>query len=76
MEAARYCNYSGDVWLLRQISYLAADFHAARETTDFSGLIRNGDGRMLVCFSVFAGYSTNLLPELLSLKHGFAGCME
>nr|TKS10798.1 hypothetical protein D5086_0000078630 [Populus alba] len=34
MEAARYYKYSGDVWLLRQISYLAADFHAARETTD------------------------------------------
>lgn len=52
MEAARYYNYSGDVWLLRQISYLAADFHAARETTDFSGLIRNGDGRCQ-CVSQF-----------------------
>ncbi|KAG6773379.1 hypothetical protein POTOM_020653 [Populus tomentosa] len=34
MEAARHYNYSGDVWHLRQISYLAADLHAARETTD------------------------------------------
>lgn len=38
----------------------------------FGGLIKNNEGKSLVGFTGFGGIDTNLLPELLAIKHELA----
>jgi hypothetical protein len=36
----------------------------------FGGLIRNKEGHWMASFLGFCGFGSNLLPELLAIKHG------